>query len=136
MGYTMSKLELDALMCDGETSGGSLRKPQKRKEGSFNIDSEISHVTKLRSEPSEELCNFVNSKKEIPTSVLRMLSSREANFTKKGNFSQCDRSYVLNRFLPVNGPCRIDGMNSRAYVSQFSADGSLFVAGFQVWSAL
>ncbi|XP_050899281.1 LEC14B protein-like [Lathyrus oleraceus] len=35
------------------------------------------------------------------------------------------------RYLPVNGPWLIDQMPSRAYVSQFSADGSLFVAGFQ-----
>jgi hypothetical protein len=39
---------------------------------------------------------------------------------------------VLSRYLPTKGPWIVDRMGSRAYVSQFSDDGSLFVAGFQV----
>ncbi|KAJ6329210.1 hypothetical protein OIU77_010812 [Salix suchowensis] len=38
---------------------------------------------------------------------------------------------MLSRYLPVKGPWLVDQMSTRAYVSQFSADGSLFVAGFQ-----
>lgn len=39
---------------------------------------------------------------------------------------------MISRYLPVNGPWLVDQMTSWAYVSQFSADGFLFVAGFQV----
>ncbi|PKI68820.1 hypothetical protein CRG98_010877 [Punica granatum] len=40
---------------------------------------------------------------------------------------------MLSRFLPTHGPTKLDEIRSRTYVSQFSADGSLFVAGFQVF---
>ncbi|XP_078440984.1 transducin family protein / WD-40 repeat family protein [Wolffia australiana] len=131
MGYTMSKLELDAYVCDSETSNRTSRKPRKQNDISFEIDSEIAHITKLRSEPDEQLFKIMNSRKGNVISVVKMLAAREANFSKRGNFSLADRSYVLGQFLPVKGPCCIDRMNSRAYVSQFSTDGSLFVAGFQ-----
>lgn len=134
MGYKMSKLELDSNMCDNDTSSSGSCTFQRRRGESFEIDGEIAHVTKLRSEPNEKLHKTMNSEKRMPISVVKMLSAREANFSKTGNFSLADRSYVLGRYLPVNGPCCIDRMNSRAYVSQFSADGSLFVAGFQVSS--
>jgi WD repeat-containing protein 23 len=61
-----------------------------------------------------------------------MLAGRESNRSGRGRFSSADRCHILSRYLPVNGPWLIDQMPSRAYVSQFSADGSLFVAGFQV----
>uniref|UniRef100_A0A1D1YB10 LEC14B homolog n=1 Tax=Anthurium amnicola TaxID=1678845 RepID=A0A1D1YB10_9ARAE len=131
MGYTMSKLELDSDMCDSEESSSAACSSRKPGEGSFNIDNEIAHITKLRSEPSEKIHKAMNSEKKMPISVVKMLSAREANFSERGNFSLADRCHVLGRYLPVNGPCRIDRMDSRAYVSQFSSDGSLFVAGFQ-----
>ncbi|XP_050942849.1 LEC14B homolog isoform X4 [Cucumis melo] len=56
---------------------------------------------------------------------------RECNYSGKGRFSAGDCCHVLSRYLPVNGPWLVDQMTSRAYVSQFSSDGSLFVAGFQ-----
>lgn len=66
----------------------------------------------------------------IPTTT--MLLAREANYSGQGRFSSADCSHVLGRYLPVNSPSQIDRMNSEAYVSQFSVDGSLLVAGFQV----
>jgi hypothetical protein len=40
---------------------------------------------------------------------------------------------VAHRYLPNGGPDKVDFMRSRAYIGQFSQDGSMFVAGFQVW---
>ncbi|MQM04842.1 hypothetical protein Taro_037653 [Colocasia esculenta] len=131
MGYTMSKLEVDSDLCDtGESSTGA-RSKHRFGEESFDIDNEITHITKLGTEPSEKVQKALNSQKKMPISVVKMLSAREANLCGRGNFSLADRCHVLGRYLPANGPCRVDRMNSRAYVSQFSADGSLFVAGFQ-----
>ncbi|KAK7860327.1 LEC14B homolog isoform X2 [Quercus suber] len=60
-----------------------------------------------------------------------MLVARETNHSGRGRFSSADSCHVLSRYLPINGPWRVDRMKSGAYTSQFSADGSLFVAGFQ-----
>ncbi|KAG6431124.1 hypothetical protein SASPL_109199 [Salvia splendens] len=50
----------------------------------------------------------------------------------RGRFSLSDSCHVLSRYLPVRcTPSVVNKMKSRAYVSQFSDDGSLFVAGFQ-----
>ncbi|KAJ8619584.1 hypothetical protein MRB53_028113 [Persea americana] len=67
----------------------------------------------------------------MPISTVLMLSAREANYSGMGRFSKADSCHVLSRYLPVHGPWLVDGMNSKAYVSQFSPDGTLFVAGFQ-----
>ncbi|KAG8068765.1 hypothetical protein GUJ93_ZPchr0005g15889 [Zizania palustris] len=69
-------------------------------------------------------------------STTRLLSGREVNYSGNEKFSSIDRAFVLGRYLPVDGPEIVDRMDSRAYVSQFSADGSLFVTGFQVYSSL
>ncbi|KAF9623305.1 hypothetical protein IFM89_000794 [Coptis chinensis] len=60
-----------------------------------------------------------------------MLAGREFNYSGKGRFSFADCRHVVSRYLPVYGPWEIDRFNTRAYVSQFSADGSLLVAGSQ-----
>ncbi|XP_057963742.1 LEC14B protein isoform X2 [Malania oleifera] len=60
-----------------------------------------------------------------------MLAARQGNYSGRGRFSVADCCHILSRYLPVSGPSVVDRMKSRAYVSQFSADGSLFVAGFQ-----
>lgn len=39
---------------------------------------------------------------------------------------------MAHRYLPNGGPDKVDFMRSRAYIGQFSQDGSMFVAGFQV----
>ncbi|XP_039020946.1 LEC14B protein-like [Hibiscus syriacus] len=60
-----------------------------------------------------------------------MLAGREGNYSGRGRFSSADCCHMLSSYFPVNGPWLVDQTTSRAYVSQFSADGSLFVAGFQ-----
>ncbi|XP_050219804.1 LEC14B homolog [Mercurialis annua] len=98
-------------------------------ENSDYFDHDIVQLTKLRSVPNKFLSNSRMSLH--PVSTVKMLAGREGNFSGKGKFSSADSCHVLSRFLPANGPWRIDRMKSRAYVSQFSDDGSLFVAGFQ-----
>lgn len=95
---------------------------------SFIIDDDISHLTKLRTEPTENMRKTTYPRQKLPIPVVRMLSGREA----MGRFTLADCSHALGRYLPINGPWCIDNMDSRAYVSQFSDDGSLLVAGFQV----
>ncbi|KAI3869985.1 hypothetical protein MKX03_010279 [Papaver bracteatum] len=94
--------------------------------GSRNGD-EFAQLTKMRTEPSERLCKIGPGKSDLPVSMVKLLAGREC----KGKFSLADRSYLLSQDLPVGEPYRIEEMHRRAYVSQFSADGSLFVAGFQ-----
>ncbi|XP_020586824.1 LEC14B homolog [Phalaenopsis equestris] len=93
----------------------------------FTIDEEISQLTKLRTEPTENMRRATYPRQKLPIPIVRMLSGREA----MGRFALADCSYALGRYLPANGPWFIDSMDSRAYVSQFSDDGSLLVAGFQ-----
>ncbi|KAG0482387.1 hypothetical protein HPP92_010471 [Vanilla planifolia] len=94
---------------------------------SFTIDDEICQITKLRSEPTENIRKATYRTQKLPIPISKMLSRREA----MGKFSLADCSHVLGQYLPVNGPWCIDSMDSRAYVSQFSGDGSILVAGFQ-----
>lgn len=97
------------------------------------VGQDISHLTKLRSAPSEmclRLCP--RAWRETYVSTTRMLTGREANVSGRGRFSSSECGHVLSRYLPSAGPWPIDKMRSKAYVSQFSADGTLFVAGFQV----
>lgn len=97
----------------------------------FTIDAEISHITKLRSEPSEITRRGLQNGRKVPRSIVKMVSGRETNCSGRGGFSSADCAHVVGRYLPVNVPWCIDDMDSKAYVSQFSADGSLLVAGFQ-----
>ncbi|ONK78572.1 uncharacterized protein A4U43_C02F20230 [Asparagus officinalis] len=101
-----------------------------QKEG-FTIDDEISHLTKLRSEPCEKMRRGMPNGRKLPISTAKMIAGREANLSGRGKFSSADCSHVLGRYLPVNDLWCFDGMDSKAYVSQFSADGSVLVAGFQ-----
>jgi len=132
MGYNMSKPELDPCTHDIGTGDGS--SSRQMFDESLDIDHEFFHLTKLRSEPSERTRKASCVGRKMPMSTVKMLSGREANCSGKGRFSSADCSHLLGRFLPVNGPWPVDRMDTRAYVSQFSADGSLFVAGFQVCS--
>ncbi|EHA8588766.1 LEC14B protein [Cocos nucifera] len=130
MGYAMSKLELDPNLRDNrQTSGGA--HVRQRHDEDIDIDNEIFYLIRLRSEPSESTRKSTQGRRKMPISTVRMLSGREANGSGRGRFSLSDCSYVLGRYLPVSGPRPVDRMDTRAYVSQFSADGSLFVAGFQ-----
>ncbi|KAL0414662.1 UNVERIFIED_CONTAM: lec14b [Sesamum radiatum] len=94
-------------------------------------DDEFSQLTKLKSAPHERLSRSLPGKGRLPVSPVKMLLGRECNYSGRGRFSLSDSCHVLSRYLPVCGPSVIDKMKSCAYVSQFSADGSLFVAGFQ-----
>ncbi|OEL32376.1 LEC14B-like protein [Dichanthelium oligosanthes] len=66
-----------------------------------------------------------------PISTFKLLSGRESNCSGIGRFSSADCSYALRKYLPVKGPWCVDDMDSEAYISQFSADGSLLVGGFR-----
>lgn len=96
------------------------------------LDHEIAQLTKLRSQPHEFLSRTAPGKLRLPVSTVKMLVGREVNYSGRGRFSAADSCHVLSRYLPVNGPWKVDGMNSRVYTSQFSNDGSFFVAASQV----
>ncbi|KAJ8427885.1 hypothetical protein Cgig2_007200 [Carnegiea gigantea] len=95
------------------------------------FDHEIAHLTKVRSGPSKHLSKMVNGKSKNLISPVKMLAAREANYLRRSKFSSADCCHLLSRYLPSYGPFMVDRMESRAYVSQFSGDGSLLVAGFQ-----
>ncbi|KAH8499887.1 hypothetical protein H0E87_015217 [Populus deltoides] len=92
---------------------------------------EIAQLTKLRSRPHELLSKDMPGRSRLPVSTMKMLVGREGNYSGRGRFSSADSCHVLSRYLPVNGPCTVDQLDSRTYVSQFSDDGTLFVAGCQ-----
>lgn len=130
MGYSLSKPSNDSPSCTPE-QGSSAASP-KLEHGFFHVNHELFQLTKLRSEPCEGFSKGILSGKKMPISTVKMLLGREANCSGQGRFSMADCSHILGRYLPVHGPWPVDRMDTRAYVSQFSADGSLFVAGFQV----
>ncbi|KAJ6688826.1 hypothetical protein OIU85_005273 [Salix viminalis] len=92
---------------------------------------EIAHLTKLRSRPHELLSKDMPGRSRLPVSTMKMLFGREGNYSGRGRFSSADSCHVLSRYLPVNGPCTVDQLDSGIYVSRFSDDGTLFVAGCQ-----
>lgn len=129
MGYNMSKPEPDPYMSDDGTDDEN--SPRQTRAEPLNTDHDFFHLTKLRTEPSVSTRNACHVGRKNSLSSVKMLSGREANYSGKGRFSAADCSHLLGRYLPVNGPWAVDRMETRAYVSQFSCDGSLFVAGFQ-----
>lgn len=111
--------------CDGDFAQGS-------DEGADSMNHEIAQLTALGSEPNERLSKLLPGEKKVPVvSPVKMLAGREGNYSGRSRFSSADKCHILSRYLPVNGPTMVDKMKSCAYVSQFSQDGSLFVAGFQ-----
>lgn len=92
---------------------------------------DVSQLTKMGTTPHERFGQVLPGKQNFPVSPVKMLVGREGNYNGRGRFSSADCCHVLSRYLPINGPSVIDRMRSCAYVSQFSEDGSLFVAGFQ-----
>lgn len=131
MGYAMSRLDVDSSDCEDGNAIHEDSGTGKSKKAFENLDNEIAQITKLKSTPHQLLVHDGSGRKELPVSPVKMLAGRESNCSGRGRFSSADRCHLLSRYLPVNGPWPIDQMPSRAYVSQFSADGSLFVAGFQ-----
>ncbi|CAN1271403.1 LEC14B protein [Linum perenne] len=135
MGYAMSRLEIESQLFDeeeetvNEVGGGSQHK--SKKESAAKLDHEVAQDISLKSQPHRRLEQEIPGKRDFPVSPVKMLAGREANLSGRGRFSGADRCHIISRYLPVDGPWLVDRMNSRAYVSQFSSDGSLFVAGFQ-----
>ncbi|KAM0948566.1 putative transcription factor WD40-like family [Dioscorea sansibarensis] len=113
-----------------------MREKKQRDDGDCSpkkppVDDEITHLTKIRSEPSAKALKAIHPSGKMPIPTIKMLYGREANYSGRGKFTLADCSHVLGQYLPVNGPWRVDRMDSRPYVSQFSADGSLLVVGLQ-----
>lgn len=132
MGYAFSRLETDSELLDGSSSTQELGGSPQLNRQLQSLDHDVAQLTKLRSKPHENLIRVLPGKREYPVSTVKMLAGREANLSKRGRFSNGDCTHVLSKYLPVNGPWVVDQMSTRAYVSQFSADGSLFMAAFQV----
>ncbi|KAF5462574.1 hypothetical protein F2P56_018565 [Juglans regia] len=131
MGYAMSRLDIEADLCNVGNTIHEDTNSQRSNKPLTHLDHEIAHLTRLKSEPHERLSQVIPGRRELPVSTVKMLAGRECNYSRRGRFSSADCCHVLSRYLPVNGPWLVDQQTSRAYVSQFSADGSLFVAGFQ-----
>lgn len=127
----MSRTRKSSNLCDDKIAGKGSSTSQGPNEVSDYLDHEIAQLTKLRSRPHELLSRDVPGRSRLPVSTMRMLVGREGNYSGRGRFSSADSRHVLSRYLPVHGPCTVDQLNSRTYVSQFSADGTLFVAGCQ-----
>ena len=134
----MSRLNKGSSTCGGDGGGGSDNESFASGtvgERTSYLDHEIAQLTRLRSGPHELLGRGIGSGRiRLPVSTVRMLVGREGNYSGRGRFSSADSCHVLSRYLPTKGPWLVDRMKSRAYISQFSADGSLFIAGFQVFS--
>ncbi|PIN26081.1 WD40 repeat-containing protein [Handroanthus impetiginosus] len=131
MGYAFSKLEIESGLLDGSSSKNEPASSPQLKKPPHSLDNDVAQLTKLRSAPHENLSRVLPGKREFPVSTVKMLAGREANLSGRGRFTLGDCCHVLGRYLPVNGPWAVDQMSTRAYVSQFSADGSLLVAAFQ-----
>ncbi|KAK9288345.1 hypothetical protein L1049_016798 [Liquidambar formosana] len=89
--------------CDGGNGSDGPSGSQGSNQMSNYLDHDIAQLTKIRSEPHELFIRTVPGKLRLPVSTVKLLAGREG-WTR---------------------------LNSRAYVSQFSADGSLFIAGCQ-----
>ncbi|KAL0287463.1 UNVERIFIED_CONTAM: LEC14B protein [Sesamum calycinum] len=131
MGYAFSKLEMDSALLDGSSSNHDVASSSHLNRQLNSLEHDIAQLTKLQSRPHENLSRVLPGKREFPISTVKMLAGREANLSGRGRFSSRDCRHVLSKYLPVNGPWVVDQMSTRAYVSQFSVDGSLFVAAFQ-----
>lgn len=122
---------------DSEESSQSLgtRAMSSGSDGSealLPVDHAIAQSTALRHSPSEGSARLGNVKRGGRVNVMTMLAGREFNVSGNGRFSRAECCHVGARFLPTDGPSVVERLNSRAYIGQFSGDGTLFVAGFQV----
>ncbi|TVU17888.1 hypothetical protein EJB05_33948 [Eragrostis curvula] len=119
------------------TRGESSRKASCDREFErFTISGDVSHLTRARSQPCHRTRGAVHAGRRKPLSTFELVSARESGRTGGAGFSAADRAYVGRKHLPAKGPWRVDDMDSEAYVSQFSGDGSLLVAGFRAYSSL
>uniref|UniRef100_A0A0A9EW72 LEC14B n=1 Tax=Arundo donax TaxID=35708 RepID=A0A0A9EW72_ARUDO len=109
MGYGMSRLEEEYCEPEGQNTDGS-SSVQVNDEFS-NLHNDIFHMTRMRSGFSGNIYRSRGTCRGT-ISTAKILSGREVDCSG-------------------NGPELLDRMDSRAYVSQFSADVTLFVAVFQ-----
>ncbi|KAI3819293.1 hypothetical protein L1987_13120 [Smallanthus sonchifolius] len=131
MGYALSRLEIDPDYSDGESSPVGDDNDSQQSSSQNDLDHEVAQLTKLRSAPHDRLKRVLPRREEVSVSPVKMLAGREGNYSGRSRFSSADRCHILNKYLPVKGPSIVDQLTTRAYVSQFSKDGSLFVAAFQ-----
>ncbi|KAG9143014.1 hypothetical protein Leryth_006282 [Lithospermum erythrorhizon] len=125
----MSRARIYFDLQDSENAGSFIR---SRPDEVFNCrDEEIAQSTRIKSDPHYLLQRMGPGREKLPINSLKMLMAREGNCSGRGKFSSADCCHVLNRYLPVTKPLAVDKVNSCAYISQFSADGSRFVAGYQ-----
>ncbi|CAL4895738.1 unnamed protein product [Urochloa decumbens] len=97
----------------------------------FAMANEVFHLTRARSELCHRSRGAASARRRRPFSTFELVSARESGRTGGAGLSSADRAYVGSRNIPTKGPWGVDEMDSEAYVSQFSADGSLLVAGFR-----
>lgn len=129
----LSRLEIDSELCEAETPD-SVKDENSSPNKPINfLDNDVAQITKLRSAPHDKLGHMVPGKREHRVSTVKMLAGRECNYSGRGKFSSSDWCHVVSRYLPVKCLSVVDQMTTRAYVSQFSADGSLCVVAFQVF---
>jgi hypothetical protein len=96
------------------------------------LDHDLAQATALRNAASEDSVRLGKVKPFELVNTHTMLTGREFNVSKNGRFSRAECCHVAARYLPTDGPSVVEQLNSRAYIGQFSRDGTLFVAGFQV----
>nr|PNR62558.1 hypothetical protein PHYPA_000982 [Physcomitrium patens] len=80
---------------------------------------------------SERSARLGRVKRGAMVNAATMLFGREFNVSGNGRFSRAECCHMAARYLPTDGPTVVDHLNSRAYIGQFSANGTSFVAGFQ-----
>lgn len=120
-------------VCDaGEMSSEELNSGDTSEKCDHLVD-DIAQLTKNRTQSDKSLTQNGPGNAKLPVSTLKMIFGREANYSRNGKFSLADKANILNRYLPINGPWCVDRIQSRAYISQFSVDGALFTAAFQVY---
>lgn len=134
MGQYVSRLELGAEeeYYDASNTANPSSYGHAHDDSSVCLDNEISDLTRIKSKPNGHLSKINPGKRKRCVPTVAMLAGREANYSGRGRFTSADCCHVASRYVPVKGPWLVDQMSSRAYVSQFSTDGSLFVTGFQV----
>ena len=141
MGEDDDEEEEDASYCDGSDSeecSHSVAMCGSSSDGGGGASGDppaplnhvIAHSTAVRCVPSEGSARL--GKRKGMVNVMTMLKGREFNASGNGKFSRAECCHVGARFLPTDGPSVVERLNSRAYIGQFSRDGTLFVAGFQV----
>ena len=91
----------------------------------------MSHLTRTTSEPCCMTRGIASVLRKRPFSAFELVSAREVSRESGAGFSAADRAYLGRQHIPSKGPWGFADADSESYVSQFSAAGSLLIAGFQ-----